>query len=75
MKKGIGALVFASLTCACVNAGMAQVAQTVPTAAYPDPQCTEPDVNLVKPMKFEGNLLDPSDTATYNAKARHIISK
>jgi len=31
---------------------MAQVAETVPTTAYPNPQCAKPDVKSIKPPKL-----------------------
>jgi hypothetical protein len=73
MGKIGGVMAVAILTCSYANAGMAQVAATVPATSYPDPQCTKPDVNLVKQPKPEGN--GPDDVAAYNAKARKYNSQ
>jgi hypothetical protein len=65
MGKIIGALAIASITFSYANAGMAQVAETVPATAYPDPQCTKPDLGLIKPPQ----LGDATDD-TYNTRVR-----
>lgn len=67
MEKIIGALVLAIMTCSHASAGMAQIAETVPVAAYPDPQCIKPDVKSIAPPQLK-DAYDPAEI--YNAKAR-----
>ncbi len=65
MKKIICALVLGAITSDYTNSGNAQVAEATPAMAYPDPQCTKPDLGLIKAPQL-GDVTD----AEYNARAR-----
>ena len=65
MAKMVGALAFVIVACCNANPGKAQTADLPAAAAYPDPQCTKPDLGLIKPPKL-GDVTDD----TYNARAR-----
>ena len=69
MEKIIGALVFAITICSCANSGMAQVAETAPATNYPDPQCTKPDIKIVKPMAPK-SVYDWGPVNAYNDKIK-----
>ena len=65
MGKIVGTLVLATSVCCYSGAGTAQTAEVAPAAAYPDPQCTKPDLGLIKAPQL-GDVTD----AEYNARAR-----
>jgi ElaB/YqjD/DUF883 family membrane-anchored ribosome-binding protein len=74
VEKIIGALAIAIITCSCPTVGMAQVAETVPTTAYPNPQCAKPDVNSIKPPKLTDGT-DAAEVAAYNTRVRAYSSQ
>lgn len=74
MEKIFGALAVAVITFTSVNAGMAQVSEAAPSTAYPDPQCTKPDIKSIKPPKLN-DARDAGDVAAYNAGARAYNSE
>jgi hypothetical protein len=70
----IGPLVYAIVTCSYANAGIAQVAEPVPGTAYPDRQCTKPELKLIKPPKLN-DAGDAGEVVAYNARARACNSE
>lgn len=72
MGKMIGTLAFAIVACCYADAGRAQPAEVPPAAAYPDPQCTKPDLSLIKPPKFthDGNMYDSGSVGSYNSRVK-----
>lgn len=73
-KTLIAQLMVAIATCSYANTGLAQSAQAVPATAYPEPQCTKPDLKSIKPPKLN-DAGDPGDVAAYNARARAYNSQ
>ena len=73
-RKIVGPLVVAIVTGSYANVAIAQAAETVPGTGYPDPQCTKPDVKLIKPPKLDV-AGDAGAAATYNARARAYNSE
>ena len=67
MAKVIPLVVLAIAGIFCVDVAMAQVADPNQPNAYPDPQCTKPDIKLVKPPRPKG-IYDWGPVNTYNSK-------
>ncbi len=65
MKEFVGALAFAVAVSAGTDCAMAQDA--VPAPAWPDPQCTQPDLNSIKPPMSNN---DSAAVSIYNAKVK-----
>jgi hypothetical protein len=63
MAKIISIVVLATISIYCADVAVAQDADRM--QPYPDPQCTKPDLGLIKPPKL-GDVTDD----TYNARAR-----
>ena len=53
-------------------AGPAQAEENVPVVPFPDPQCTKPDLNLIKPpeLKHVGNMYHLGPVGSYNSRVK-----
>jgi len=71
MRNFIGISVITVAICTTPEVGVAQIEVATPSQEYPDPQCTRPNIKLIKPeYNHAGNMADSGAVGSYNSKVK-----